>query len=461
MKLSYRETWILVLFSGVLHLTTAGLLYLAATHKHRPVASYDSIRAVMLVLLMPLLVKYVFQLSCSPLYSTVVRYREKRNTGRHNPSVSVLIPAWNEEVGIVKTIRSVLNTRYPALQIVVINDGSTDSTHEKTAQFIADYEHAAQPGVEIKYLSLPNGGKARAMNSALMHAKGEIIITIDADSVMDPEAITHFVKHFDDPHVGGVAGNVVVGNRKKPIELIQQMEYLYGFFFKRTDSLFNSVYIIGGAAAAYRRQVLEKVGGFDHAIITEDIEMSTRILSCGYKTRYACDAVIYTEGPSDLSGLCNQRLRWKYGRLLTFFKHRKLFFSMRSGHNPYLTFVVLPIAVYAEILLLMEAVMLSLFFVYTFRTNDYKPLILVIALLTAVVGIQILVDPKVRHHRNLLLLAPTAWLIFYTVDMIEFQALIRSIKRLTTRKGLQWQKWVRIGLNNAGFSGTPQGTAGS
>jgi len=284
------------------------------------------------------------------------------------------------------------------------------------------------------------------LNRALVHAEGEIVITVDADSVMDPEAIANLVKPFSDPRVGGVAGNVVVGNRKKPIEWMQQMEYLYGFFFKRADSLFNSVYIIGGAAAAYRREVLNEAGGFDPRIITEDIEMSTRILAHGYKTRYASDAVVYTEGPSDFKSLSNQRLRWKYGRILTFIKHRKLFFSLRPQHNPYLTFMLLPMAVYAELLLLVEAVLLSTFFIYTVCTGDYQSLVCVIGLLSAVVGAQILADPKRRFHRNLVFLAPAAWLVFYAMDVVEFQALVRTLKRLATREELKWQKWVRVGV---------------
>ncbi len=446
----------LVCFFGALYLATVGLFYLAATREYHEIVRFDAIRLTMLILLMPLLVKYVLQLVCSPFYSIVSRKRSKKAENQPKPSVSVIIPAWNEEVGLVKTIWSVINTEYPNLQVVVVNDGSTDGTHEEVTRFLADYKPDPTQRATVKYLHLANGGKARAMNRALIHAVGEIIITIDADSVMDPDAITHMVKHFDDPKVGGVAGNVIVGNRRKPIEWMQQMEYLYGFFFKRADSLFNSVYIIGGAAAAYRREVLQEMGGFDHSIITEDIEMSTRILSGGYKTRYACDAVIYTEGPSDLGGLCNQRLRWKYGRLLTFMKYRTLFFSLRPQHNPYLTFLVLPIAVYAELLLLAEAVMLGAFFLYTIATSDYMPLVFVIGLLTAVVSIQILVDPKQRFHRNLLLLAPTAWLLFYAVDMVEFQALVRSLKRLAMRKELKWQKWVRVGVGaNACIGGQP------
>ncbi|MEN8255510.1 MAG: glycosyltransferase family 2 protein [Verrucomicrobiota bacterium] len=420
---------------------------MAATQAYRPVAGFDPIRRGMLFLLFPLLAKYVFQLICSPLYSVVMRARKKKSTDGHL-SVSVLIPAWNEEVGIERTIRSVLDTGYPRLQIVVINDGSTDSTHEKVTRLISEYGQEDSHDASLEYLNLANGGKARAMNRGLVHATGEIIVTIDADSVMDPNAITNILRQFSDPEVGGVAGNVVVGNKRKPIEWMQQMEYLYGFFFKRTDSLFNSVYIIGGAAAAYRRDALDRVGGFDHDIITEDIEMSTRLLSHGYKTRYAADAVVYTEGPADFKSLCNQRLRWKHGRMLTFIKHRRLFFSWRPEHRPYLSWFLLPLAVYAEILLLAEVLMLSTFFIYTVCTSDYLPLVLVIALLSAVIGIQVLADSKMRFHRNLVLFAPVAWLVFYAMDMVEFQALVRSLRRLATRKELQWQKWARAGIPN-------------
>jgi cellulose synthase/poly-beta-1,6-N-acetylglucosamine synthase-like glycosyltransferase len=432
------------LFFAALYAVTGSVFYLAATRTYEPVAGYEPIRMAMLLLLAPLLVKYVFQLGCTPLYSLFQRFRCCK--GGDLPAVSVLIPAWNEEVGILKTVRSVLETRYPRLQVVVINDGSTDATHEIMTGFIAETEF--NEGISLKYLNLPNGGKAMAMNRGLMHAIGEIVITVDADSVMAPDAIVNMVKCFKDPKVGGVAGNVVVANRQKPIEWMQQMEYVYGFFFKRADSLFNSVYIIGGAAAAYRREVLKEMGGFDHTIITEDIEMSTRILKHGYKTRYAADAVVYTEGPSELKGLCNQRLRWKHGRLLTFAKHRTLFFSLNPNHNPYLSWFLLPIAVYAEALLFAEALLLSSFFIYTFMTNDYMPLVLVISLLSAVVGAQVLVDPRRRFHRNLVFLMPVAWLVFYAMDMVEFQALIRSIKRLATGKELKWQKWVRVGVLN-------------
>ena len=368
---------------------------------------------------------------------------------QERPFVSVLIPAWNEEVGIMKTIHSVLASDYSHFEVIVINDGSTDKTHALISDFLTEHKHSSASTIEFKYLKLQNGGKAKALNAGIQRAGGEIIVTLDADSIMDPQMISNMVNQFQSDQVAAVAGNVIIGNRRKPIEFMQQLEYLYGFFFKRADSIFNSVYIIGGAAAAYRKHVLDTLGGFDDNIITEDIEMSTRILSMGYKTRYAADAVVYTEGPSDWKSLCNQRLRWKFGRLLTFIKHKKLFFSTHKKHNPYLSFLVLPIAIYSEFLLLFEGILLSIFYGYTIYTFDYFPLVIVVCLLASVTGLQILLDSKRRNHMNLILLAPVAWIVFYFVDLVEFQALCRSLKKLKKREELQWQKWVRVGISHA------------
>ncbi|QHI68934.1 glycosyltransferase [Tichowtungia aerotolerans] len=432
-------------FITAMYAFTGMVLYLGATQPYIELQEFEPLRKVLFFLLLPVLFKYAIQLICAPAYSLIQERRARRLVDSPIPSVSVLIPAWNEEVGIEKTIRSVIGTDYPHLQVVVINDGSTDGTHEVVTRFLNQHE-ASGGSAQITYLNLSNGGKAAAMNYGLMHATGEIMITVDADSVMDPNAIEKLVRCFDDPRVGGVAGNVIIANRSKPIEWIQQLEYLYGFFFKRADSLFGSVYIIGGAAAAYRRNVLDEMGGFDRTIITEDIEMSTRILSRGYKTHYAADAVVYTEGPSDWQGLCRQRLRWKYGRLLTFLKHRNLFFS--TNHRPYLSFLLLPLAVYAEALLLLELSLFPLFLGYTVFSQDYAPLIVIMAAMTVVVVFQLLLEPKRQFHNNLLWLAPVAWLIFFVIDMVEFQALVRSINRISSGRELKWQRWTRIGVTS-------------
>ncbi len=446
MSQTFRTTATHTAFLLSLYAVTLLMFYFAFTRQYIATDQFSLLRLIVLILFIPIIIKYAFQLFFAPLYSIIESNRMKKGKTNLTPSVSVLIPAHNEEIGITKTITSVLETNYSKLEIIVVNDGSTDSTHNMITEFIAHYRKNEHAKASIEYIALRNGGKARALNQALKKATGEIIITIDADSVMDPATIQNMVKRFTGPKVAAVAGNVIIGNRKKTIGLIQQLEYLYGFYFKRADSLFNAVYIIGGAAAAYRREILDQMGGFDPDIITEDIEISTRMLSLGYRTCYAADAVVYTEGPSTIQGLCNQRLRWKFGRLLTFYKHKRLFFSTQKKHNPYLSFFILPIAIYAEAILFFEGIMLTIFYAYTFSTNDFFPLIFVILLLTSVIFLQVLTDAKTRFHKNLLLLAPAAWVLFYIIDVVEYQALIRSIKRLVKRESLEWQKWARVGV---------------
>lgn len=430
---------------GLLYILTLFVFYQALFSEKLSQYNFDNSRTIVFFILLPLLTKYLVQLLSSPIYSLKEFYRSRKFNNENLASVSVLIPAYNEEVGIIKTIKSVLATNYPKLEVVVINDGSSDQTHELITDFIKQHKANALQA-EIKYLRLTNGGKSTALNEALKVATNDIIMTIDGDCIMDENAIINTVKQFSCDKVGAVAGNVVVGNKSKPIEVIQQLEYLSGFFFRRADSVFNAVFIIGGAAAAYRASVLKEVGDFSQDIVTEDIEMSTRILAAGYKTRYAADAVTYTEGPSNWQCLCDQRLRWKFGRFQTFIKFKKLFFSTQKKHSKYLTWLVLPIALYAELVLLLEAFILAFFFTYTIISNDYMPLAMMIAFMAILISLQVTVDSKKKFHANLLLLAPVAWLLFYIVDVVEFQALYRSLKRLFKRQGLQWQKWVRVGI---------------
>lgn len=405
--------------------------------------SWSLIRGICFLLLIPALCKILLQMTGALMH---LYTRGRRKVLAHHPRVSVLIPAYNEEIGILKTLYSALELDYPDLEIIVINDGSTDNTHERITHFLQSEAVQLAQHASIRYLNTRNAGKANALNRALNIASGEFIVTLDADSVIAPDAVRSMLLCFDSPKVAGVAGNVIVGNQRKSIEWIQQLEYLYGFFFKRSDSLFNSVYIIGGAAATYRKSALDALGGFDPNIITEDIELSTRLLANGYHTRYAPDAIVHTEGPVDLKSLCAQRLRWKYGRLLTFMKHRKLFFKRSRTPTPYLTWMLLPMALYMECLLLLEGLLLALMGTYTIATGDYVPFIFSLGLITTIVCAQIAIESRTRFHKPLYLLAPVAWLVFLVIDCIELTALIGTLKRLAKHEKLEWQKWSRIGL---------------
>ncbi|MBD3667005.1 MAG: glycosyltransferase family 2 protein [Kangiella sp.] len=427
-----------------LYLLSATVLVMAFVSDGPISESLLGLKSFLFILVIPLMTKLLVQIyaairySFQPVnqgYTTMTPYK-----------VSVLLPAWNEEVGIIKTIESVLNSDYHDFELIVINDGSTDNTDKLVKNFIADYEQEPNQLIPIKYLSLTNGGKARALNKGLEVAEGNIIITIDADCIVDQKAIYKFVQQFDDPSIGAVAGNIIVGNKRKPLEWLQQLEYVCGFFYKRADSYFNAVHIIGGAAAAYRRDVLTNLKGFDEEIITEDIDLSMSILSHGYKTRYAHDAVVYTEGPTDWKGLRKQRLRWKYGRILCYLKHKELFLSHNSQHSRYLSWFILPLAVYAEIMLLNVGLFLSLFYCYVIVSQDFALLASVILVSSILVTMQIKLDSKFSYHKNLIPFIPVAWLLLYVIEFIELVALTMSLQKLYNREAVKWQKWNRIGL---------------
>ncbi|NCT54588.1 glycosyltransferase family 2 protein [Candidatus Falkowbacteria bacterium] len=411
----------------------------------RDIQGWEHIRPIMFILFIPLLTKYIIHLLIVPWHNYVNKRVLKNNNKNYQPLVSFIIPAWNEEVGIVNTIKSVLKSDYKKFEIIIVNDGSTDKTGLRVKEFINSYKGA----ITIKYFKKENGGKSSALNLGIKKAEGEIIITSDADCVLDFKAISNLAKYFSNQEVMASAGNVRVGNNQKIIGAIQKLEYLYGFYFKRSDSILNTVYIVGGAAAAYRKTIFKKLGYFDEEIITEDIEYSTRILNSGYKICYAADAIFYTEVPSDLKSLIKQRLRWKYGRLKTFLKYQNLFFKIKGQHSKFLSFLILPVALFSEILLFFEVILLPVFFVYTFLSGDFIPLIVVVSILSIIIFLQIITDVKWRENKDVIFWAPIAWLVFYFVDFIEYVALVKSIIKIIKNKTVAWQKWERVGVFGA------------
>lgn len=399
-------------------------------------------RILVFLLFIPLFIKYFIHLMISPWYGVNQKISNKNINNPYKPKVSVIVPAWNEEVGIIATVKSIIDSSYENMELIVVNDGSSDNTDKVVNDYIKNYYGHKK----IKYFKKKNGGKSSAMNLGIKKAEGEIVITTDADSIVDYMAIENMVLHFDDQKVMSVAGHVKVGNNQKMISDIQKLEYYYGFYFKRADSLLNSVYIVGGAAAAYRKQIFDKIGYFDKNIITEDIEFSTRILNAGYKIKYASNAIFYTEAPSNIEGLIKQRLRWKYGRLMTFMKYRKLFFSLNKKHSRFLTHLVLPVALFAEILLLFEILLLPVFYTYTLLTKDFLPLILAAILMMFVIMMQIITEYNRKENRSILKFAPVAWVIFYFIDFVEYVALIKSLDKVFKKKKVKWQKWERSGV---------------
>jgi len=376
----------------------------------------------------------------------IKKYGEVRD---YHPVISVVIPAWNEEVGILRTIQSVIANKYPYKEIIIINDGSTDGSRELVDKFIAKYKKTHKRAHVVQHY-IENGGKGRALNYGIKKSKGSIILTMDADSALAPDALTNLVEHFRDPRVAAVVGQVRVGNiRGRLIGRMQQLEYLFGFYFKRAHCVMGAEYIYGGACAAFRRaKTFDYFGMFDEANKTEDIEMSMRSKFHGLRSIYAEDVVCYTEGAASYMGLINQRLRWKKGRFDTFLHYRRMFFSLDRGHNKFLGWFILPFALFAEIQLLLEPIGATLLLTYSIVSGEYVSLALsmlfvgISYFMVAIFGTRL----TLRERFELLAMWPITWPLFYIVVWIEFHALLRSTHMVLRGDSLEWQQWKREGI---------------
>lgn len=367
------------------------------------------------------------------------------------PGVSVIVPAWNEEVGIIKTIESVLNNDYPHIELVVVNDGSTDGSRALVNEYFQNYKKPDDvPSRLLRHYYIPNGGKGKALNYGIKHSRGRIILTIDADSALAPDAVSKLAEYFRDPEVAAVIGQVRVANTKgRLIGFMQYLEYLFGFYFKRAHCVMGAEYIYGGACAGFRRSAtFDYFGLFDEKNKTEDIEMSMRAKFHGLKSLYAEDVICYTEGASTYLGLISQRLRWKKGRFDTFLSYRQMFFSWQGHHNKPLSWFILPYALFSELQLLLEPIGATLLITYSIMSSEYVSLALSMLFIGISYVIVALFAPKLSLKQRLGLFAawPSTWLLFYMIVWIEFHAFLRSVHMVLRGDALEWQKWKREGI---------------
>lgn len=252
------------------------------------------------------------------LLALVQRQREKRRvfpTG-FTPSVSVVIAAYNEEKVIAKTVQSLLSCGYPHLQIIVVDDGSKDAT-------FAVASAAFQGDPRVKIVHKENGGKATALNRGIEEATGEILISLDADTLFAPDTIALLVRHFADPKVGAVSGNVRVGNTHNIWTRWQALEYITSQNFDRRGyDLLNCITVVPGAVGALRRAAVQEVGGYTHDTLAEDTDLTWKLRRAGWRIENESSAMAYTEAPETMKNLAKQRFRWAFGTLQCLWKHQ-------------------------------------------------------------------------------------------------------------------------------------------
>ncbi len=257
--------------------------------------------------------------------------REKQDKAFHtHHKVSIIVPAYNEEVVIGRSIVSLLQQTYPNMEVIVVDDGSKDQTY----RYAKRYESH-----RIKVITKPNGGKSRAINTGIEYATGDLVMVVDADSRLNDDAVALMVQYFDNPSIAAVAGSVYVVNQINTVTRLQALEYIEGLNMVRNGQAFlKLVNIIPGPIGMFRIDALKKVGLYDHDTFAEDCDVTLKLLAEGYSIDFESDAVAYTEAPEELLDLIKQRYRWTRGILQAIRKHRGYLF--RTQGRPTMTFVL-------------------------------------------------------------------------------------------------------------------------
>jgi cellulose synthase/poly-beta-1,6-N-acetylglucosamine synthase-like glycosyltransferase/peptidoglycan/xylan/chitin deacetylase (PgdA/CDA1 family)/spore germination protein YaaH len=364
-------------------------------------------------------------------------------------SVSVIIPAFNEEKVIATTIERILGSVYATLQVIVVDDGSRDGTAE-----LVRMRFHSDPRVEL--IAIPNGGKANALNIGLSHASGEVVVALDADTQFERDTIARLARWFGDPRVGAVAGNAKVGNRINVITRWQALEYIVAQNLERRAlAALDTLTVVPGAVGAWRRSLIMDLGGFPSSTLAEDQDLTIAVQKAGYDVLFDASAVAWTEAPSTVRGFAKQRFRWAFGTLQCLWKYRSLTFNPRYG---WLGFVALPQAWMFQILLTALAPVADLMLIWQLlgqwiaylehgaefsnanlaTVGIYYVVFMVVDLLAAVCGFLL----ERRENWNLIW-----WLLVqrFGYRQLMYYVVVRSISTALRGSLVGWSKLERTG----------------
>lgn len=247
------------------------------------------------------------------------------------PSVTVIVPCWNEEKTIGGTIESLLNLDYPKdkVKVFLVDDGSTDNTWSVMQNYVNN--------PQISIFQKENGGKHTAMNLGIEKTTTDYLGCLDADSFVDPQALKRIMTYFEEKEVMAVSPAVIVTNPKNIIQKIQKIEYHWGVYIKKMLGLNNAIHVTPGPFSIFRTEIFAKIGNFRKAHNTEDMEIAYRMQANKMRIEHANDAFVYTVTPDNVKKLYKQRLRWIYGFIHNTFDYRRLLFKKEFGNFSYFT----------------------------------------------------------------------------------------------------------------------------
>lgn len=383
-----------------------------------------------------------------------VRQKSKRRRTKL-PKISVIIPAHNEESVIERCLSSLIQSKYTNYEVIVSDDASKDNTRKVVRQFIANHPKKNL----FLYSKRKNVGRGGAINAGYKkYATGDLIMAIDADCTIEPDALRRAAHHFmSDESLSALASNIRIMKHPSIIGLLQQFEYMTGFRAKKAFTIANAEYIVGGAGAVYRREIFDKLKGFNERMLTEDIALSLSIADLGnivHKLKFGSDVVVYTEPVLTYNGLFKQRYRWKLGSLQALFHHKRLFFARRSTHSRLLSWFRLPLVIWSETMLLLEPIVFGYFLYLAILAREPRMFMigwgaLCLMILFAVWGDEHL---KLRQKLRFTMLTPIMYPLYNVMALIQITAAFKCLinhKKITGKKQIKglWQPPARMNTN--------------
>jgi cellulose synthase/poly-beta-1,6-N-acetylglucosamine synthase-like glycosyltransferase len=350
--------------------------------------------------------------------------------------VSIIVPAYNEGVVIKDSIQKLLSMNYPAFEIIVVDDGSSDNTYDKALEVAA-----TDPRVRV--FRKTNSGKARTLNFGIGLARYEYVFCMDADSLVEVNAIRHGMRHFTDPNVVAVAGSVLVLNQKNAVTSFQTMEYLTGLnFYKSAQSYLGLVTIIPGPSGLFKREQILEIGGYEADTFAEDCDLTLRLVTQSGRVVYEPYMEVRTEVPEEIMPLIKQRYRWNRGILQAVRKH--LHKGLQSLNDPHAVLVIGYMALESLILPVANVMIALMSLIYQFFAVDFSLLsmwLIVLVLLDISVLLITLVDN--RWPLKLLIYS-----VFNRFTYSFFQDLVKILSSFEEFAGIRmtWGKLDRIGV---------------
>ncbi|MCW2639708.1 MAG: polysaccharide deacetylase [Dactylosporangium sp.] len=375
------------------------------------------------------------------LWSTWLHVRRERRRSHESPRylgpVSVIVPAYNEAANIAATVRSLVASDYPHVEVIVVDDGSSDGTADIVARL-------RLPGVYV--IRQANAGKPAALNNGIRHARGDLLVLVDGDTVFEPDAIGRLVQPLRDPEVGAVSGNTKVANRKGLLGRWQHLEYVIGFNLdRRMFDVGRCMPTVPGAIGAFRRAAVTDVGGVSDQTLAEDTDFTMAVIRAGWRVVYASGAVAWTEAPASLRQLWRQRYRWCYGTMQAMWKHRRAL--LQRGAAGRLGRRGLGYLVLFQVLLPLSAPMVDVYGLYGLL---FLPLGKVAVVWVGFVGVQLFTAGLAlrldRERYGPLWSLPLQQIVYrQLMYLVVFQSTVMAL--LGGR--LRWHRMVRTGAASA------------